>query len=275
MPELPEVETVVRDLRQPLIGARILAMWTDWEKTLHSPPQPEFAGRVRGQRVRAVNRRGKYILIELDEDVLVIHLKMSGRLYVAAREDRHDADRWVHLRFELEGGRQLRFSDVRKFGKAYLSDDVAALLSHLGPEPLSDDFSPSLFRQGLQGRKRAIKAQLLDQAMVAGMGNIYADEALFRAGLHPERPAADLTEGESARLHKSIREALLAGIKHEGASINWYRKPDGSKGQSQEYFFVYGRAEAPCRRCGGVINKIRVAQRGTHFCPACQPERPG
>ena len=274
MPELPEVETVVRGLRGPLSGRRFLYMWCDWEKTIHSPHPSEFSARIQGQSVQAVNRRGKYILIELDFDVLVIHLKMSGRLYVAAADARHDADRWVHLRFDLDDGWQLRFSDVRKFGKAYLTDDVAALLSHLGPEPLSDDFTPELIFESLRGRKRSIKAHLMDQEMAAGIGNIYADEALFRAGIHPACPAEQLTEADAIRLHGTIRDALEAGIKHEGASINWYRKPDGGKGGSQNHFFVYGRAEMPCRQCGDVINKIRLAQRGTHFCPTCQPERP-
>ncbi len=273
MPELPEVETVVRGLREPLIGRRIEASWTDWEKTIHSPPLDEFKARIAGQRVRAINRRGKYILIELEYHTLVVHLKMSGRLYVAAADAEHEADRWVHARFDLDGGWQLRFSDVRKFGKVYLTENVAELLNHLGPEPLSDDFSLDMFREGLRGRKRSIKAHLLDQAMVAGIGNIYADEALFRARIHPARPADQLSAESAALLHGTIRDALGAGIKHEGASINWYRKPDGGKGESQNHFYVYGRADMPCRDCGDVINKIRLAQRGTHFCPSCQPER--
>ena len=274
MPELPEVETVVRGLREPLAGRRILSMWRDWDKTIHSPAPDEFAARVSGQVIRKLGRRGKYILIHLDDDTLVIHLKMSGRLYVARTDAQLEADRWVHARFDLDGGWQLRFSDVRKFGRVYLTDDVAELLSHLGPEPLTDDFTLAGFLAGLQGRRIAIKARLLQQEFVAGVGNIYADEALFRARIHPGRPSMSLRESEAARLHGTLREALLAGIEHEGASINWYRKADGGKGQSQEHFFVYGRGEEPCLRCGARINKIRVAQRGTHFCPVCQPERP-
>ncbi len=272
MPELPEVETVVRGLRQPLVGRTIIGMWHDWDRTLHSPPPQEFAGRVADQTVRGIGRRGKYILIELEHDVLVIHLKMSGRLYVARAEDKHDADRWVHLRFDLDAGMQLRFSDVRKFGRVYLSDDLSRLLGHLGPEPLDCAFTLAGFREGLRGRKRSIKAHLLDQEIVAGIGNIYADEALFRAGIHPNNRAEELRDEEAQRLHRTIRDALLAGIKHEGASINWYRKADGGKGESQKHFFVYGRMNLACRKCGAVINKIRVAQRGTHFCPNCQPE---
>ncbi len=273
MPELPEVETVVRGLREPLVGRTIIGMWHDWDKTIHSPSPQEFAARVVSQAVRGIGRRAKYILIELEHDVLVVHLKMSGRLYVASAADRHDADRWVHARFDLDGGKQLRFSDVRKFGKVYLTDDVSRLLSHLGPEPLDKSFTLAGFREGLKGRRRSIKAHLLDQEIVAGIGNIYADEALFRAGIHPNCMAGELTDEDAALLHQTIREALLAGIEHEGASINWYRKPDGGKGESQNHFYVYSRMNLACRKCGATINKIRVAQRGTHFCPNCQPER--
>ena len=273
MPELPEVETVVRGLREPLVGRKIVGMWQDWEKTIHSPPPHEFAARIAGQTIQTLGRRAKYILIKLDFDVLVIHLKMSGRLYVAGADEVQDADRWVHVRFDLDGGRQLRFSDVRKFGKVYLTDNVKELLSHIGPEPLEESFTPAHFRDRLQGRKRSIKSLLMDQAMVAGIGNIYADEALFRAGIHPASIAEQLAVEDAELLHQTIRDALLAGIKHEGASINWYRKPDGGKGESQNHFFVYGRDNMPCRNCGALINKIRVAQRGTHFCPNCQPKR--
>ena len=141
MPELPEVETVVRGLRGPLIGRRIVNMWQDWEPTVHSPGAAEFAARVCGQAITAIDRRGKYILIQLEHDTLVIHLKMSGRLYVVAAEAAREADKWVHVRFDLDAGRQLRFSDVRKFGRVYLTADVGMLLAHLGPEPLSEEFT--------------------------------------------------------------------------------------------------------------------------------------
>jgi len=273
MPELPEVETVVRGLREALIGRWIEDMWQDWPATIHSPAPDEFAARVSGQRVRAHNGRGKYSLIALDFDTLVIHLKMSGRLYVTNTDEEHEADRWVHVRFDLDNGQQLRFSDLRKFGRVYLTDDVGSLLGHLGPEPLSDEFTLAVFRAGMKGRRRAIKSLLMEQEFIAGIGNIYADEALFRAGIHPATRVDLLTEADTKRLHQTIRDALLAGIKHEGASIGWYRKPDGDKGQSQNHFYAYGRTNLPCRICGTAINKIRVAQRGTHFCPQCQPAR--
>ena len=273
MPELPEVETVVRGLRGPLIGRWITNMWHDWAPTIHSPSADEFAARITGQSVSAVDRRGKYILVKLEHDTLVVHLKMSGRLYVADASSTNEADRWVHVRFDLDKGQQLRFSDVRKFGRVYLTSDLAKLLGHLGPEPLSEEFTLAGFRAGMHGRKRAIKAQLLDQEFVAGVGNIYADEALFRAGIHPSTAAGTLNADETARLRGTIRDALQSGIKHEGASINWYRKPDGQKGESQNHFTVYGRTGLPCLHCGTAISKIRVAQRGTHFCPECQPAR--
>lgn len=273
MPELPEVETVVRGLREPLIGHSIQKMWHDWEKTIHSPPPAEFAARVAGQTVHAIHRRAKYILIELDTDVLMVHLKMSGRLYVAANETRRRADKWVHLRFDLDRGKQLRFSDSRKFGRVYLTDDTEKLLGHLGPEPLGAAFAPTLFRERLQGRRRMIKPLLLDQSFIAGIGNIYADEALFRAGIHPTVRANRLTDPDIERLHQTIRDSLADGIRHEGASISWYLKPDGAKGDSQNHFYVYGRHSQPCKRCGAIISKIRVAQRGSHYCPSCQPRR--
>ena len=273
MPELPEVETVARGLREPLIGRRILHLWHDWPPTLHSPPPAEFAARIAHQRINSVGRRGKYILIALEHDTLVIHLKMSGRLYVARADESNEADRWVHVRFDMDDGRQLRFSDMRKFGRVYLSDDVDSLLSHLGPEPFAAAFDVDYLRAKLKGRKRAVKGLLLDQAILAGVGNIYADEALFRAGIHPGTPGEQLDESDASRLIASIRDALQSGIDHEGASINWYRKADGGKGNSQDHFFVYGRENQACKRCGGPISKIRLAQRGTHFCPVCQPER--
>jgi formamidopyrimidine-DNA glycosylase len=274
MPELPEVETVVRGLREPLVGRTIMGVWTDWPKSLRGGDAPGVAARLHGQTVTGIERRAKYILCQLSGgDVLVVHLKMTGRLYVAGVDDIHDADRWVHVRLDLDGGRQLRFSDARKFGFVSVVTSVADLAPHLGPEPLTDDFTPAYLAAQLKRSRRAIKAMLLDQTFLAGVGNIYADEALFRAGIHPLRTADSLTKAETARLFATIREALNAGIEREGASINWYRKPDGTAGSAQQHFLAYDRAGEPCLTCGTPIEKIRVAQRGTHFCPSCQPAR--
>ncbi len=275
MPELPEVETVVRGLRAPLLGRTVRAMWHDWPGTIHSPDPTHFAARIAGQTFRAVERRAKYIVCALDCDLLVIHLKMTGRLYVAPSDAVHDADRWLHFRLDLDNGCQLRFSDARKFGKVYLTDSLARIAPRLGPEPLADDFTAAALQARLAGRGRAIKALLLEQSVIAGVGNIYADEALFRAGIHPLRAADSLTAAEIERLHSALQGALRAGIDSEGASVNWYRKPDGAPGEAHHHFFVYGRAGEPCIRCGQPIHKIRVAQRGTHFCPACQPATAG
>ncbi len=271
MPELPEVETVVRGLRPLLIGRQVQSMWYDWERMIHSPPPAEFAARIAGQRFRALNRRAKYILCELDDDTLLIHLKMTGRLYVADDASQHENDRWLHFCLQLDGGQQLRFSDPRKFGRVYLSANIEEITGALGPEPLSDDFTLADFQARLAARKRAIKPLLLDQGFIAGVGNIYADEALHRAGIHPLRISNELSAEESARLYQSVRDTLSDGIRYEGASVSWYRKPDGTAGESQRHFYVYGREGEACLNCGHPIEKIRVAQRGTHYCPVCQP----
>jgi formamidopyrimidine-DNA glycosylase len=207
----------------------------------------------------------------LDHDYLAVHLKMTGRLYVADQEAQFDADRWVHFRLDLDQGKQLRFSDSRKFGRIYLTSDLADITGQLGPEPLEDEFTVEELYRCLGGRKRGIKPLLLDQSVIAGVGNIYADEALFRARIHPLTPANRLTKDDLTRLHEAIRHVLQMGIQYEGASINWYRKPDGTMGESQEHFLAYDREGEPCVVCGTIMQKIRVAQRGTHICPVCQP----
>lgn len=270
MPELPEVETVVRGLREPLIGRTVLGMWHDWPRTVRMPDPEAFAQRIHGQTFRAVNRRAKYILAELDHDILVVHLKMSGRLYVASDDAVLDSDRWVHFGLQLDGGKQLRFSDARKFGFVALVSDFAEITDKLGPEPLLDSFTPDVLRERLARHKKAIKGLLLDQSFVAGIGNIYADEALHRAGIHPLRSANGLSDGEIVRLFIAIREALDEGILQQGASINWYRQPSGEPGRAQDRFLVYDREGKPCETCGSAILKTRVAQRGTHYCPHCQ-----
>jgi formamidopyrimidine-DNA glycosylase len=271
LPELPEVETVVRGLREPLVGRTVQSMWYDWTRMIRVLTPEQFAARIQGQTIRAVNRRAKYILCELDHDILVAHLGMTGRLYVTSDDTTLEADRWVHFRLQLDAGQQLRFSDARKFGFVSLTDKIDSLAPKLGPEPLTDAFTPAVLRERSQKHHKAIKALLLDQAFVAGVGNIYAVEALHHAGIHPLRPADSLTDDEIIRLHAAIRQTLERGIEREGASVNWYRKPDGTTGEMQNHFFVYDREGEPCLTCGQPIEKIRVAQRGTHYCPQCQP----
>jgi formamidopyrimidine-DNA glycosylase len=269
MPELPEVETVVRGLRGDLVGRTLQSLWYDWDNTIRPNPE-EMAARIQGQTIRSLHRRAKYIVMTLDDGVLMIHLKMTGRLYVAAPEIVNEADRWVHVKFGLEDGRELRFSDSRKFGRVYVADTVEDVTGALGPEPLEDDFTAEILGTRLQKHKRAIKGVLLDQTVLAGVGNIYADEALHRAQIHPLRMTNSLSGDEITRLHSTIRGALNDGLSREGASISWYRKPDCTPGQAQTAFTVYDREGQPCQTCGHPIEKIRVVQRGTHFCPHCQ-----
>ncbi len=271
MPELPEVETVVRGLREPLIGQHIVDMWYDWDKTIHSPAPAEFAARIQGQTIENIRRRAKYIICELEHDVLVVHLKMTGRLYVVPDDSEHDADKWVHFQLQLDNGTQLRFSDMRKFGKVYLTNDINTITGKLGPEPLEDAFTADVMRERMGNRRKMIKPLLLDQTFIAGVGNIYADEALHKAGIHPKRTADTLTDAEIDTLYETVRESLRQGIQREGASFSWYRKPDGEQGAMQKDFVAFRRDGEPCYTCGTIIEKIRVAQRGTHYCPVCQP----
>jgi len=271
MPELPEVETVVRGLRQPLVGHTIESMWYDWENSIGLPQPHEFEARVVGQIIQAVRRRAKYIVIELDKDLLLVHLRMTGRLYVTDATAIQDVDKWLHVKFGLDGGKELRFSDSRKFGKVYLTEDIDDVTGGIGPEPLDDAFTVAVFKERLTGRSKVIKTLLLDQTFIAGVGNIYADEALHRAGIHPELKADLLSDEEVNRLHATVRATLSEGIQYEGASVSWYRKPDGTRGESQNHLYVYGRTGEECLTCGkALIEKIRVAQRGTHYCPNCQ-----
>lgn len=270
MPELPEVETVVRGLRPGLEGRTITGMTCDWSRTLHTPDLPLFAARIAGQPVQTLDRRGKYILIRLDPDTLIVHLKMTGRLYVLPDSEQRDADRWVHVAFQLDNAHQLRFSDSRKFGRVYLVNDPAEIVGRLGPEPLDDSFTLDAFRARIAGRSGMLKPLLLNQQFIAGIGNIYADEALHASRLHPRQRVDALDADAVARLYAAIRAVLRDGIAREGASVNWYRKPDGAKGSAQDGLRVYGRAGEPCLRCGQPVERIVVGQRGTHLCPACQ-----
>lgn len=274
MPELPEVETTVRGIRPLLIGRRIESAWLDWPKSLVEPPPDMFIDRIQHQIVQDVRRRAKYILINLDADILIVHLKMTGRLYVVSDDSVDHADKWVHFKFQLDNAHQLRFSDSRKFGRVYLVSDANSILSNLGPEPLSDDFTLNVWLELLGKRSGKIKPVLMDQSFLAGVGNIYADESLHLAKIHPTRTADSLTDNEREVLYGTVRKVLQDGIEREGASVNWYRKPDGSKGDAQNGLLVYGRTDEPCLSCGeATIQKIIVAQRGTHFCPNCQRER--
>jgi len=274
MPELPEVETTVRALREPLVGREITGVETDWPRHFENPSLDEAQRRLPGNSITAIDRRGKYMLFRLSGgDTLIIHLRMSGHLAVV--DERTARNKHEHTIFSLspapDGSKQeLRFRDVRKFGRINLVRDPDELLGRLGPEPLADAFTVETLRQLLQGRKRMMKSLLLDQHFLAGVGNIYADEALFYAGIRPTRRSDTLTDEEIAALHGAIRQVLLTGIEREGASIDQYLKPDGSKGDMQNALAVYGRTGLPCLNCGAPIERIVVNSRGTHFCPHCQ-----
>lgn len=270
MPELPEVETIVRALRAPLIGQRIIDVWNDWPRIINRPPLPELRARIAGCHIEAINRRGKYLAFDLScGETLVFHLKMSGQLLVV--DPAEPVDHHVHTVFYLANGQELRFRDIRKFGRVYLVRDPAEVFAELGPEPLSDDFSSQWLCENIARRKRLLKPLLIDQTFIAGIGNIYADEALHRAGLRPDRQAHTLTIAECQALHQGIRTSLELGVINEGASITTsYRKPDGGEGAMQEDLLVYGRTGEPCYRCGQPIERIVLGARSTHFCPGCQ-----
>ena len=271
MPELPEVETVVRALRDPLIGRTFSGFVSYWPKQVIKPDDiRELETRLNGRTVSAINRRAKYIVISLDggAETLIVHLKMTGHLAVVPTST--PVHKHVRNLFHLEGGDDLRFRDMRKFGRIYLVEDPQEVLSKLGPEPLEDEFTPAMLKENLNGRTRAIKPLLLDQTIVAGIGNIYADEALFGAKIRPTRPANEISDDEFVALHASIRQALQLGIEREGASIDTYVKPDGTKGDMQNAVAVFRRTGSPCYTCHTPIERIVLGGRSTHFCPVCQ-----
>jgi formamidopyrimidine-DNA glycosylase len=270
MPELPEVETIVRGLRQPLMGRSVIDTFTDWPRQIDRPAWNEFRSRMRGRAFRSIFRRGKYLIFELDQgENLIIHLKMTGQLSVVPRE--MAADGHVHTVFNLDNNFDLRFRDVRKFGRLYLVRDPAEVLDGLGPEPLSDSFTSKWLYEETRRRKRVLKPLLLDQHFIAGIGNIYADEALHRAQINPFRKANTLSRKEAQTLTAAIRHTLILAINQEGSSIDaGYRKPDGSSGSMQAHFTVYGRGGELCPRCGAIVERKILGGRSTHFCPQCQ-----
>ncbi|MCB9422653.1 MAG: bifunctional DNA-formamidopyrimidine glycosylase/DNA-(apurinic or apyrimidinic site) lyase [Ardenticatenaceae bacterium] len=269
MPELPEVETVVRALRQPLVGRTFTEVRNYWPRHIVTPSLAEMQERVHGRTVLSITRRAKYLVFNLSGgETLIIHLKMSGHLAVVDSDT--PPDKYAHTIFKLDNEQELRFRDTRKFGRVYLVHDPSDILGHLGPEPLSDSFTVAVLQERLQGRKRVLKPLLLDQTFVAGIGNIYADEALYYARLHPERHSDSLSLTEIEALHRAIQKVLQLGIEREGASIAMYVKPDGSKGDMQNAVAVFRRTGDPCYHCGTPIQRMKLGGRSTHFCPTCQ-----
>lgn len=269
MPELPEVETSVRALREPLIGETFTEARTYWPRHIDRPDPHSFQERIAGLRVKEISRRGKYMVFSLTGgETLIIHLRMTGHLSVVFGDE--PVRKHTHTVLGLASGKELRFHDTRKFGRVYLVRDPQDVLGKLGPEPLDPAFTPDVLAKQLERRSMRLKPLLLDQTFVAGIGNIYADEALFYAGLHPERAADTLQSEDIQRLHAAIQKVLRMGIAREGASIDRYRKPDGSRGEMQNAVSVFRRTGEPCYECGTPIRRIVLGGRSTHYCPVCQ-----
>ncbi len=271
MPELPEVETIARILRTgtgdlpPLTGQRVRRVELFWERSLATPSPEEFRHRLIGQTIERVWRRGKFLALALDRDQLLVHLRMSGDLFL----EKVEAPLQLHHRMviEFDTPYRLSFNDTRKFGRVWLVDDPQEIFGSLGPEPLGEEFTAQGLYDSLIERRRQLKPLLLDQGFIAGLGNIYADEALFRAGLHPLSSSDRVRVDQAQRLWESIRFVLEEGIRRNGASIDWVYRG----GDFQNYFRVYQRTGEPCVVCGTPIARIVVGQRSTHYCPNCQP----
>jgi formamidopyrimidine-DNA glycosylase len=289
MPELPEVETVARDLRGLLVGTTITAVHATWPKTFRSADAEAFAREVVGRTIVGTSRRAKLVVLDLDDGrAVTIHLKMTGQLFVVPRSA--PADPYGRVTFELSDGRDLRFRDVRKFGRigvshrdpgsGELEGELGGMrpFAGFGPEPLDPAFTARAFRQRLRGRRGRLKALLTDQAFLAGVGNIYADEALWEARLHPLRSAATLRPADGGRLYRALRRLLAEAVELRGSSVDDYTAPEGD-GSMQERLRVYQRAGEACPRCGRPIRRIVVGGRATHFCSWCQrlpaADRPG
>jgi formamidopyrimidine-DNA glycosylase len=273
MPELPEVETVVRDLRTELVGRRFVSAWVSQPGVLRFPFAAEFVAALPGSRVESVARRGKYILCGLGGgEQLVVHLGMTGHLRVV--DGAEELVKHTHLRAGLDDGRELRFDDARRFGRLMLGPPALLaqrrLLPALGVEPLSDDFTPAHLDALMRRTRRTLKAALLDQSVIAGLGNIYVDEACHLAGIRPTRRAHRLTRREHAALHAAIRAVLTTAIANRGTTVDDYRDLWNAEGSHQEELRVYGRGGEPCLACGTVLKHLVVAGRTTVYCPACQ-----
>jgi formamidopyrimidine-DNA glycosylase len=276
MPELPEVQTIVDDLKAAgLIDRTIVSCTIHWPGCLAQIDPCAFADGVHARRVAGLFRRGKFIGCRLSRGGwLLIHLRMTGRLVLVDRPGppaRHE-----HLALGFDDGRELRFHDPRKFGRIWLADDPRSVLGTLGPEPLAEDFTARALARRLDGRRRALKPLLLDQRVLAGLGNIYVDEALWEARLHPLRPAADLSADQIRALHRAVRRVLRRGLANGGTSLgrgqSHFSATTRGTGHNRQALKVFRRTGQQCPRCGAVIRRLVVGQRSTHVCPRCQPQ---
>jgi formamidopyrimidine-DNA glycosylase len=266
MPELPEVETIKNELLPHILGREITGVTLLWEGIVRWPSVEEFRSRIIGQRITGLNRRGKYLFFSLSSgEIMVMHMKMTGSLLVDPGDDR-----FTRAIFHLDDGTEIHFSDSRKFGVMWLAGDERAVDEKLGPEPLEDSFTPQALAQRLRHRTAPIKPVLIDQSIIAGIGNMYADEALFDAKIHPLKPAGSLSEDEINRLHSAIKRVLWLAISNKGASVQSYFRPDGNPGTAHFEFRVAHGTGKNCPNCGTPIKRIVVRNRGTYFCPKCQ-----
>jgi len=267
MPELPEVEIIARTLKPALVGQTILGADLLWARTLAIPTPRKFKEKIKGQKILNVSRRAKFLRLQLPTYTLFVHLRMSGDLFI--KEESDSPDKHDRLRLLLSNGKILVFNDTRKFGRVWLTDEPESVIGRLGPEPLSGEFTPRWLHENLHRRHRRLKPLLLDQTFLAGLGNIYTDEALHRARLHPLVVSDSVKQEQAERLHEAICAVLAEGIRRNGSSIDWVYRG----GEFQNYFRVYAREGQPCPVCRTKIKRLVVGQRGTHFCPKCQRKR--
>lgn len=272
LPELPEVETVRKGLEKLVVGKTIKEVVILWPRIIESPESELFAQQLIGQKIEKMARRGKFLIFKLTNYDMVSHLRMEGKYETNGPED--ERTKHTHVIFRFTDGTELRYLDVRKFGRMVLvpknqGENYKGILA-LGPEPLPSEFKLLEFRKGLKKHHKAIKPLLLDQRLVTGLGNIYVDEALWEAKIHPEQPANTLKPKEIERLYYAIIDVLARAVEAGGTTIRSYLNALGEAGTFQVSLNVYGQTGTPCPRCGTPIKKIKVAQRGTHFCPKCQ-----
>lgn len=271
MPELPEVETIRLSLEPQLKNQIITGGAVLFPKLIQSLSSDQFLAALTGKKILKLERRGKYLQIHLaGKNILMVHLRMTGQLVIEAPAD--PIVKATHLRLHLNGGSELRYRDQRKFGRIWLIKDaeLADFFRKMGPEPLADHFTPEILAQQLSRHRLAIKKALLNQEIIAGLGNIYADEALFLAGIHPARETDTLSREELEKLFTAIRRVLQEGIEYRGTTKRDYCDGEGNPGAYQERLRVYGRKGQACLQCGNMIVKMTLGGRGTHFCPLCQ-----
>lgn len=291
MPELPEVETIVRDLQKKVLGRKIKDVWTDWKKIIKRPIDFEkFKEEIKGRKIKEIERKGKNILFKLSGDkTLLVHQKLTGHLLLGKWRQKDGGwrpiaqgpledqmNKFLHLIFWLDNGEQLALSDLRKFAKVELWDTKDLLESEefkrLGPEPLEKSFTFQKFDKALERQKGKIKQILMDQTIISGIGNIYSDEILFEAKIHPFKEVSKLTQVELKRIYQAIKKILKKAIKLRGESISNFRDLQGKKGYFDKMRKVYRREGEKCSRCGTIIKRIKIAGRSAHFCPKCQKQ---